>query len=270
MMLIPNFLRRARPPTAWFLLSCSAALLSGCAVFSQEAAFDTPLAPSGLGRVYPAGTIATAAQAEQALRDATTQRAAIEARYRNEVAPCYNKFFVTRCVAAGREKRRVALAEVRAVEVEADFIKRRERADQRDQAQLQRAAQDAAEAPQRQQQARDYEKRAADKALQREADLAKPAPAPVRLDVSHTGVRQGSAPSASKDAQTAPTRAEQAVRAANIATFEKKQTEAAAAKMHIVERKARKAAEAKRAAADAAAEAATAAAEQAASAAEKK
>lgn len=228
------------------LLACMTALVDGCGVFSQEQAFDQPLKPSGLRLIYPAGSIVNAALAEQALRAAEEARIAIAARYRSDELPCYDRFFVTRCVDAGRERRRIALAEVRSVEVEADYIQRRERADQRDREIQERIAQEKADAPQRQKVAEKTQQEAAAKAAQRAADesqrLAQPASATPDVQARE---RKHAANLSKKLAADA---AEQPQRAANVAAFEKRQAQSQARVKQIAEEKAKKAAEAKQAA----------------------
>ncbi len=236
--------------------------MAGCGILSQEKAFDTPARPSGLGQAYPSGSIVTLALAEQALLDAATRRTEIEEQYKRDESPCYDRFFVIRCVDTGKDRRRMALAEVRAVEVEADYIKRRDRADQRDKAQADRAAQDLAEAPQRLKQTQEREKAAADKALQRAADQATAAASEKRQAGNDPLARQRTHDAKVDQAQAAQV-VDQGKRAANVAAFEKKQIDATEAQKKVAETKARKVAEAKvtaeRAAADAAAAAATAA-----------
>lgn len=241
------------------LLVTAAGVVSGCAILSQEKAFDEHPKPIGLGLTYPSGSIVTVALAEQALRDAAAQRLDIEEQYRRDEAPCLKRFFVTRCTDAGAERRRIALAEVRAVEVEADYIKRRDRADQRDKAQTERAAQDLADAPERAKEAQAHEKAAADKAVQRASDQAKMIESDKRQAKADPQARQHAHDAKAAQQQGSET-AEQGKRAANVAAFEKKQTDAAAAQQGIIEKKAKKAAEAKQAADRAAADAAAAAA----------
>src|SRR5689334_5462322 len=69
--------------------------------------------------VHPPGSIQSIDAADQALAEAGQERAAIEARFELDERACYPKFFVTLCVDDAKERRRVALAQVHAVEVEA-------------------------------------------------------------------------------------------------------------------------------------------------------
>ena len=247
--------RRLRSVSALGTLTVMALLASGCGVLTPEKNFDAPLKASGLRLVYPSGSIVSVALADKALSDASARRAEIQARYLRDESPCYERFFVTRCVDAGKERRRIALAEVRAVEVEADYIKRRDTADQRDKAIAERAAQDLAEAPQRLKDTQANEKAAAERAAQRTADQAKAAEtekAQARVDPQAR--QHGHDARVTQHQSTEAT--EQAVRAANVAAFQKKQVDAAEAQRKVAENKAKKAAEAKAAAERSAAEAA--------------
>ena len=248
--------RRLALPAA---LTALALAIGGCGILTQEKNFDAPLKASGLRLVYPSGSIVSVALADKALGDASARRSEIEAQYLRDESPCYDRFFVTRCVDAGKERRRIALAEVRAVEVEADYIKRRDTADQRDKAIAERAAQDLAEAPQRLKDTQANEKAAAERNAQRAADQAKVVETEKRQAGVDPQARQHSH-DAKVSRQQAAEPVEQGKRAANVAAFEKKQQEAAEAQKKVAENKAKKAAEAKAAAERAATEAAAAAA----------
>ena len=72
------------------------------------------------------------AQATRRLEEVKTERAAAEAAYAASEQICYAKFFVNNCLDAAKEKRRSKLAVLRAVEVEAEYYKRKADVDQRD------------------------------------------------------------------------------------------------------------------------------------------
>ena len=72
------------------------------------------------------------AQATRRLAEVKTERAAAEAIYAASEQICYAKFFVNNCLDAAKEKRRSKLAVLRAVEVEAEYYKRKADVDQRD------------------------------------------------------------------------------------------------------------------------------------------
>ena len=99
-----------------------ASLLAACST-TQPAAPDVP---------PPAST--STAQAEQRLAAVTAARRAIETRYAEREAVCYDKFFVTSCLDEAREQQRVALLEQRAIEIEASRYLRQAKVDERDRA----------------------------------------------------------------------------------------------------------------------------------------
>jgi hypothetical protein len=74
------------------------------------------------------------AQADERLAAVAAERAAIGARYTAREAVCYDKFFVNNCLDEAKELRRMALAEQRMIEVEAEHFKRKNTVEQRDKA----------------------------------------------------------------------------------------------------------------------------------------
>lgn len=82
---------------------------------------------------YPSGAIISAETADQALQDVKRQRALAQERFAREEAVCHEKFFVTACVDAAKDRRRMALKQLESIEVEANAFLRRSRAEQRDQ-----------------------------------------------------------------------------------------------------------------------------------------
>lgn len=221
------------------LLAISISLVSACSVLYPADAVEAPLPPSGLRLDWPPGSIGTVELATQALSDAKTRREMVEQDYLRAQGVCFDKFFMTACTDRGKEQRRIALAEVRAVEVEANYINRRDRAEQRDKALAERTAQEQAEAPQRLLDQQVREKAAALKAADRAKNDRK---------VQETAQREvGIDPQSRQRAfdfkagqQQAAELDSQAQRAANVTVFEKKQSETAARQKQIAERKAAK------------------------------
>jgi colicin import membrane protein len=72
------------------------------------------------------------AQADQRLAAVARERAAIEARYAEREHACYQRFLVNRCLSAAKDRRHVALAAQRAIEIEAARYKRQAAVDARD------------------------------------------------------------------------------------------------------------------------------------------
>jgi hypothetical protein len=85
-------------------------------------------------------------QADARLAQVQKDREAVEAEYSASEQLCYDKFFVNACLDKAREQRRMRLAELRAVEVEANYFKRRSAVEARDRELEDRAQKDAAEA----------------------------------------------------------------------------------------------------------------------------
>ncbi|MFT5533940.1 MAG: colicin import membrane protein [Burkholderiaceae bacterium] len=238
--MIPELNRSVARRTLRLLLAvASVSLASACSVLYPAAAVDEPLPPSGLRLDWPSGSIVTVELATQALSDAAARRVTIEKTFVRAQGVCFDRFFMTACNDLGKERRRIALAEVRSVEVEANYINRRDRADQRDKALAIRTEREQAEAPQRLIDTQAREKTASVKAADRSANAAK---------VQGTAQRQrGIDPQARQRAfdakaaqQQVSDQAGQQRRAANISAFEKKQVDAAARQKKVAERKAEK------------------------------
>jgi Skp family chaperone for outer membrane proteins len=99
-----------------------AGLLAACAA-QHPASLGTALAPT-----------TSVAQADERIAGVAAERAAIEARHAERERVCYDKFFVNNCLDEARERRRLALAAQREIEVEAEHFKRKDAVDQRDKA----------------------------------------------------------------------------------------------------------------------------------------
>jgi colicin import membrane protein len=98
----------------------------------------TLLAACGTQRPATVSTVVTpstsVAQADARLADVALERAAIESRFAEREAICYDKFFVNNCLDEARERRRLALAAQRAIEIEAEYFKRKNKVEERDKA----------------------------------------------------------------------------------------------------------------------------------------
>jgi colicin import membrane protein len=185
------------------------AALAGCAAVKAPVA-----APS----VPPSQSVA---DADRKLALVVRERAQAEAQFAASEQVCYAKFLVNRCLDGLREQRRVTLAGLRAVEVEADHFKRKAKVEERDR-EIAKAEQDFQAA---------------------EAKMAAPPPPP----------RAVPAPAAPKAAPAKPDRAaEQAAkmkkleaqdkagaakRAANVEAFEKRKRESEQRQREIAEKK---------------------------------
>ena len=87
-----------------------------------------------LAERYPPGSITTAARAQLALDDIAGIRADVDRLYSNERLACFDRFFATSCVNDVRDKKRATLTKIRAIEVEANALLRKEKAAERDRA----------------------------------------------------------------------------------------------------------------------------------------
>lgn len=71
-------------------------------------------------------------EADRRLEEVGVQRAAAEAEFAASEQVCYTKFFVNSCLDDAKEKRRSILANLRAMEVEAEYFKRKAAVELRD------------------------------------------------------------------------------------------------------------------------------------------
>jgi hypothetical protein len=183
--------------------------LAGCAANRVPA--PVPVAPLST----------SLAEADRKLADAARARAQAEAAYAASEQACYARFFVNNCLDEAREKRRAAVAGLRAIEVEAERYKRKADVDQRDR--------ELAEA---QQKFAEDEARAA----------AAPAPAPREVPPlpapKPAAVVDRAAQHARKlKQQQAAEQAGAAKRAANVEAYQKRKRESEQRKKEIEEKK---------------------------------
>jgi len=136
----------SRRLTACFL---AGSLLAGSFAMAQESAPAVPNTPTqdGLAVRYPSGSIQSEDTANRALVEIDQQRKLLDQKYGGEERECYAKFFATSCVDAAKERRRVAMAQIRKVEVEANAFLRGNRVVQRDKKLAEKRANDAANPP---------------------------------------------------------------------------------------------------------------------------
>lgn len=202
---------------------CLAALLGACSTVDQTAT-EAPAAPS-----------TSVAQAEQRLGAVAAERAAIEARYAEREAVCYDKFFVNRCLDQANERRRVALLAQRAIEIEAERYLRRSKVEERD-----RAIAEAEAA---------YQKEEAELAANPPAvKQAEPTPPP-RTKTADSRREQRAQENKARPEDDA------AVRAANVAAYEERKRKSEERQKEVARRVAEREAKAARRAAEAAAKA---------------
>lgn len=212
----------------------------GLAAVMAAASAPAQVSNGGVAAKYPAGSISSTDAADRALAEAAVERTAAEQRYATEQGNCYSKFFATSCMDEVRERRRKELADIRAVEVQANEFKRRDRAAERDREVAQRKADSEATLAER------------EKQLQQQQQLREAGGTADAKAVSEAGKssRNDAIPSASgkqdrmvqHEAKLKRIQAEEAANAAkraeNIAAYERKQQEA---EKHLKEVESRKA-----------------------------
>jgi pyruvate/2-oxoglutarate dehydrogenase complex dihydrolipoamide acyltransferase (E2) component len=183
-------------------------------------------------------------EADAKLKQSASEREAAENEFVARELECYDKFFVNNCLDKAKEKRRLTLVRLRAIDAEANYFKRAESVRLRD-----------IDLARTQESARlDAEQRAA--AVPKPVKVVTPEPAPPKPQGKSVAERE--AEQAAKVAkQAAADAAEAPRRAAREAAYAKKQAEAVARQKRVAQRLAERQAEAQAKAAKAAAAAAS-------------
>ena len=150
-------------------------------------------------------------QADARLVQVKKDREAVEAEFGASEQLCYEKFFVNSCIDQAKEQRRLRLAELRAVEVEARHFKRQNAVEVRDRELEERAQKDRAEAV--------YNAEHPKPARTLPADKPLPKPAAVSLE------QRQAEHDARERARSARVTTEAPKRAANAKEFEQKKVE---------------------------------------------
>ncbi|MDN2695002.1 hypothetical protein O0882_01595 [Janthinobacterium sp. SUN073] len=210
--------------------------LSGCA-HQGAAALDEVGAPQ-----VPATL--SVEEADAKLKQSASEREAAENEFAARELECYNKFFVNNCLDKAKEKRRLILVRLRAVDAEANYFKRAESVRLRD-----------IDLARTQESARlDAEQRAA--AMPKPVKVVMPEPAPPKPEGKSVAEREA-AQAAKVAKQAAAAAAEAPRRAAREADYARKQADAVARQKRVAQRLAERQAEAQAKAAKAAADAAS-------------
>lgn len=143
MLSLPLQAQQAQVSASASVSSASAARLAS-AKKSAAIIADESVSPASLKARYPAGSIGSVKQATAALADTTRGRQRVEAVYKADEKACYKTFFANRCVADARERRRIALADLKPIQIEADRFKRHDVVVKRDKALEEKRLKDAA------------------------------------------------------------------------------------------------------------------------------
>ena len=232
------------------------AVLMGAALVPAVAGAQSAPEPGSLRERYPAASIDSAERADAALAETGGAKAHVQLEYRNRARDCMATFAVNACLDSARALQRKRLADIDAVELEANRFKRRDKADRLDADRQKREADRAANA------AADGDLRARNrKAFEdRQAEAARAATDRQRKDARVAGTPSKPHRSAVKVAPPADTDVNRAVREKNAAQHATKLVEARAHQAEIERRVAAKTAERKRHADERAAKEARAAA----------
>ncbi len=97
-------------------------------------AADESVSPASLKARYPVGSITAVEQADRAVAEVKKGREWIETRFKAEEKSCYDQFLANRCVTEAKDRRRISLAAIRPIEVEANRFKRHDAVLKRDKA----------------------------------------------------------------------------------------------------------------------------------------
>ena len=205
-----------------------AALLAGSAAAQQSKQ-----------AVPPAETVE---QADARLAQVKEERTVAESAFAAQEAVCYKKFFVNNCLDKAKEQRRARLAELRAIEIDANHFKRKFAVDERDRDLDQRARKDADDA--------------ARNAANPPAPKADPATRPRPQPQAKTPAQRQAEHDARVRDRAAQESAEVGERAKKVEQYQAKQAESKQRQEEIARRQAERAAKKAKREADAAAKAA--------------
>ena len=192
------------------------------------------------GVLAQAGTpVQSVEQADAQLARVAQDRAAAENDYAASEQVCYSKFFVNNCLDKAKELRRVRLAELRTLEIDANYFKRKNAVEVRDHELEDRNERDA----------REEASRIANPPKPRVNPADKPRPQPAR-----TLPTQKQAEHAAREQQRAGKEsAEAGERAKKVEAFQQKQIDAAERQKRVADKQAERAAKRARHEADEAA-----------------
>lgn len=113
-------------------------------------AYGAPGKPS-FDQRYPSGTLRSVEDADAILAEAGKERQVINAQYMDDQRACHHRFFVSSCLEDARERNRIAVKQVREVEVAARARRRQIIADDHDKAQTEQQKAKTGASPQKKQ-----------------------------------------------------------------------------------------------------------------------
>lgn len=219
--------------------SCTAFLLAllPLAATAAEQVYGTPGKPT-FDQRYPSGSIRSVESADDVLSEASTERDVIADQYIDDQRACYKKFFVSSCLEDAKERNRVAVKQVRDVEVEANAYKRQDKADERDKSLAEQHAKDEQDAARRMQDQKEKEAASARKIKESASKQQQVS------DRERQSAGQQDARVKAHEAQVRKTQAEEAAkapqRAANEQAYKEKVKQAEAHRLDVEAKKAEK------------------------------
>lgn len=224
------------------LLACAIAVLtwlpfSASTATAANLVYGTPGKPT-FDQRYPSGSISSTDAADEILAEADKERQVINDQYIDDQRACYHKFFVASCLEDAKERNRVAVKQVRDVEVEANAYKRQAKADERDKALSEQHAKDEQDAARRAQDQKDKAEASARK-IEESATKQKQV-----AEREHKTEGQEDMRVRAHEAQVRKTQAEEAAkapqRAANEQAYKEKVKQAEAHRLEVEAKKAEK------------------------------
>ena len=231
-----GFLRPFRPIARCAALCALVASLMTVSATAQQPASSGPLATQ-----FPAASIDSVPRADAALAATSSARSRVESEFKAAARACGSDFLVNACLDRARDVQRARLADIDAVELEANRYKRRERADRLDadraKREAARTANEKADADLRARNRTTYDQ----KQVQAARENAKRAASDVRRTASPRVHKPAVTASAPASAETAARQ-----RAKNAADYATKQGDAEVHQAEIKRRLAEKTAERKR------------------------
>ena len=214
-------------------LACLAFCLAGVA--SLDAIAQVPSSLDDLRDRYPPSSIDSVTKADAAMAATATAKGQVDKDYRAQAKACLSKVLVNACLDGVRTVQRKRLADVNAIELEANRFKRKDKADRLDADRAKHEAERAAKAPadeaERARNRATYEGKQADAARAVESEARRADTARARKPVV-------------KLAPPANASAEQ--REKNVASYEAHQQEAKDHQVELARRLAEKTADRKR------------------------
>jgi len=136
-----------RSPLSSIRLLLAAASIAGAAVASPTMAASTAAEVDVLRQQFPVGSIASVPRADEALGATAGAKARVEKEYKATARDCMKTILVNDCLDRARLLQQKRLADIDAVELEANRYKRRDHADKLDADRAQREAERQAKAP---------------------------------------------------------------------------------------------------------------------------